>query len=72
LSGVNAGGALAEFERMEEKVEEQEAQAKAYADLDQDTLDTRFRELEQEDEVAKELAEIKARKAAGSSGGSGL
>jgi len=62
LAGVDAGGALAEFERMEEKVEEQEAQAAAYADLDQDTLDTKFRQLEQEDEVGKELAALKARK----------
>jgi phage shock protein A len=62
LSGMDTGGALAEFERMEEKVEEQEAQAAAYADLDQDTLDTKFRQLEQEDEVGKELAALKARK----------
>src|SRR5437763_2674280 len=62
LAGVDAGGALSEFERMEEKVEEQEAQAKAYADLDQDTLDTRFRHLEEEDAVNKELEALKAKK----------
>ncbi|HZT09380.1 MAG TPA: PspA/IM30 family protein [Chloroflexota bacterium] len=74
LAGVDATGALSEFERMEEKVEEQEAQAKAYADLDQDTLDTRFRHLEQEDEINKELEALKARKSAASgtpAGGSG-
>src|SRR5437763_12310202 len=66
LAGVDAGGALSEFERMEEKVEEDEARAKAYADLDQDTLDTKFRHLEQEDAVNKELEELKARKGVGS------
>jgi phage shock protein A len=60
LAGVDAGGALSEFERMEEKVEEQEARAKAYADLDQDTLDTRFKHLEQEDQIDKELEALKA------------
>ncbi len=69
LAGVDAGGALSEFERMEEKVEEQEAQAKAYADLDADTLDTRFRALEQEDTVNRELEELKARKGIGTGSG---
>jgi len=68
LAGVDAGGALSEFERMQEKVEEQEAQAKAYADLDQDTLDTRFRHLEEEDAVNKELEALKAKKSGTSSG----
>ena len=70
LAGVDAGGALSEFERMEEKVEEDEARAKAYGELDQDTLDTKFRHLEQEDAVNKELEELKARKGVGSSTGS--
>jgi phage shock protein A len=68
LAGVDAGGALSEFERMEEKVQEQEARAKAYAELDQDTLDTRFRELEEEDEVNKELEALKTKAGRGSSG----
>jgi len=68
LSGIDSTGALSEFERMEERVEEQEAQAKAYADLDQDTLDTRFRHLEQEDQISKELEELKAKKSGSGSG----
>jgi phage shock protein A len=68
LSGLDSGSALSEFERMEEKVEEQEAQAKAYADLDQDTLDTRFRHLEEEDAVTKELEALKAKRGGTSSG----
>jgi phage shock protein A len=58
---VDAGGALSEFERMEEKVSEQEARAKAYAELDQDTLDTRFKQLEEEDQINRELEELKAK-----------
>jgi phage shock protein A len=61
LAGVDATGALSEFERMEEKVEEAEARAKAYAELDQDTLDEKFKQLEEEDQLNKELAELKAR-----------
>jgi phage shock protein A len=70
LAGVDAGGALSEFERMEEKVEEEEARAKAYADLDQDTLDERFKQLEEEDELNRELAALKSKMGAGSGGGS--
>ncbi|MBM2811068.1 MAG: pspA [Chloroflexi bacterium] len=66
LAGVNAGGAMSEFERMEERVSEQEARAKAYAELDQDTLETRFRELEEEDQVNRELEELKAKSGRGS------
>ncbi len=66
LAGVDANGALSEFERMEEKVEEEEARAKAYADLDQDTLDEKFKQLEQEDDLNKELAALKARMGRGS------
>src|SRR4051812_16904184 len=62
LTGMDGSGAMSEFERMEERVNEQEARAKAYADLDQDTLDTRFKQLEQEDDVSKELEALKAKK----------
>lgn len=65
LAGVDASGALSEFERMEEKVEEEEARAKAYTELDQDTLDEQFRELEEHDALDKELAELKSRRGGG-------
>jgi len=67
LAGVDANGALSEFERMEEKVEEDEARAKAYADLDQDTLDEKFKQLEEEDDLNKELAALKSKMGQGSS-----
>ncbi len=66
LSGMDNAGALGEFERMAEKVDEEEARAKAYADLDEDTLETRFKAMEHDDNVERDLAELKARK-----GGSG-
>ena len=62
LSGMDAGGALAGFERMEEKVNQQEARAAALAELDSDTVEQRFAMLESESEVDKQLAELKAKK----------
>ena len=69
LSGMDRGGALSEFERMEEKVEQDEARAKAYSDLDQDTLDEKFKQLEEEDDLDRELAELKARRSGGGTPG---
>lgn len=66
LATVGEGSALGDFERMEEKVAEQEARAKAYAELDQDTLDQRFKQIEEEDELTKELEALKARVGSGS------
>ncbi len=66
LATVGEGSALGDFERMEEKVAEQEARAKAYAELDQDTLDQRFKQIEEEDELTKELDALKARVGSGS------
>jgi phage shock protein A len=61
LAGVDSTGALSEFERMEDKVEEEEARAKAFAELSQDTLDDRFKQLEHEDQVTKDLEELKSK-----------
>src|SRR5439155_15826605 len=61
LANADSSGALSEFGRMEEKVEEQEARAKAYAELDEDTLDQRFKQMEQEDDIGKELEALKAK-----------
>jgi phage shock protein A len=66
LSGLDSSGALAGFERMEEKVNMQEARASALAELDHDTLEDRFALLESESEVDQQLAEMKAKKALGS------
>jgi len=69
LSGMDNTGALGEFERMAEKVDEEEARAKAYADLDEDTLETRFKAMEHDDNVERDLAELKARKAGSGTSG---
>jgi phage shock protein A len=52
------------FERMKHKVERGEAIGKAKAEMGHDDLDTRFEQLEREDEIEHLLAEIKSRKAA--------
>lgn len=63
LSGINTSGgnALNSFNRMEEKVSDQEARAKAAAELDRDSLDDRFAALEQGDAVDQQLAALKAK-----------
>jgi phage shock protein A len=65
LSGIRGTGAMSEFERMEERVEQQEARAAAYTDLSTDTLETRFAALEQESELDRQLRELKAKKQQG-------
>lgn len=62
LSGLDSGGALAGFERMEDKVKMQEARASALSEMDTDTVDQRFAMLEQESEVDEQLAALKAKK----------
>ena len=60
LSGIRGTGALSEFERLEERVEHQEARAQAYTELSTDTLEQRFATLETESEVDRQLRELKA------------
>ncbi len=62
LSGLDASGAMAGFERMEDKVNQQEARAAALGELEHDTLDDRFKMLESESEVDTQLADLKAKK----------
>jgi phage shock protein A len=62
LSGLDQSGALASFERMEDKVRMQEARASALGELETDTTEQRFALLEQESEVDLQLAELKAKK----------
>ena len=76
MARVDTTGVMGTFERMEEKVRTEEARAKALGDLDHDTLDTRFKQLEQEDELDRQLRELKGQVGGGSSqslppGGSG-
>src|SRR5215212_5339977 len=47
MARANTTGVSGGFERMEEKVRTQEARAKATSELDQDTVEERFKQLEQ-------------------------
>jgi phage shock protein A len=62
LSGLDQSSALASFSRIEEKVNQQEARAAALGELDSDTTEHRFALMEQESEVDKQLAALKAQK----------
>ncbi len=61
MAGIGQFGAMEGFERMEEKVQEKEARAKASAELDTDTLEDKFAELEKTSDVDKDLEELKAK-----------
>jgi phage shock protein A len=63
LTGLDEGSALASFERMEQKVNEQEARAAALGELESDSVETRFAALETADQVERDLAALKAQKA---------
>ena len=62
LSGIRGVGSMGEFERLERRVEEQEARATAYTDLSTDTLDDKFKALEQESDLDRQLRELKAKR----------
>ncbi|MDE3077533.1 MAG: PspA/IM30 family protein [Chloroflexota bacterium] len=67
------GGAAAfeGFERMEDKVRQKEAMAKASADLEHDSLEEKFQALEKDDNLEAQLAELKQKVHGGESGSSG-
>lgn len=62
LSGLDSSGAFAAFDRIEDKVSQQEARASALGELDHDSTEQRFALLEQESQVDKQLEELKAKK----------
>jgi phage shock protein A len=62
LSGMDQSSALASFNRIEEKVNQQEARAAALGELDTDTMEHRFQLMEQESTVENQLSELKAKK----------
>ena len=64
LGSIQSVGGLSQFERMERRVEEQEARAQAYTDLSTDSLDQKFAALETESEVDRQLRELKERRQA--------
>ncbi len=58
---MDTSSALTSFQRMEDKVGQQEARAAALGELDTDTTEQRFKLLEQEDQVDQQLAALKAK-----------
>jgi phage shock protein A len=64
MAGIGRNSATSEFARMEDRVSEQEARAKAATELDSDTLESRFAALEQDNSLDTDLAALKARRAA--------
>jgi phage shock protein A len=61
MARVDTTGVTGGFERMEEKVRTQEARAKATAELDHDSVDERFKQLEQSDKLDSQLEELKSK-----------
>jgi phage shock protein A len=59
---MDQSSALASFNRIEEKVNQQEARAAALGELDTDTMEHRFQLMEQESTVENQLSELKAKK----------
>ncbi len=64
MAGIDTTSAMSRFEQMEDRVEEQEARADAARELDSDTLEERFAELESETELDTDLAALKAKMSA--------
>jgi len=60
LGRTSTGGAIAAFERMEEKVLQLEAQSEAVAELGMDDLEKRIASLGEADAVEAELAALKS------------
>ncbi len=61
MAGIGEFGGMEGFERMEEKVQEKEARAKAAVELSTDSLEDRFAALERESDVDRDLEELKAK-----------
>src|SRR5919199_1512689 len=62
LSGLDQSSALSSFQRIEEKVNRQEAQAAALGQLESQSLESRYQLMEQESEVERQLAALKQQK----------
>ena len=59
---MDQSSALTSFQRIEEKVNQQEARAAALGELDTDTMEHRFQLMQQESEVDRQLADLKTKK----------
>lgn len=62
---LNDGSAFDGFERMEDKVRQKEAMASASAELEKDPLEDKFAALEKNDDLDRQLAELKAKSSGG-------
>ncbi|MBD2462549.1 PspA/IM30 family protein [Oscillatoria sp. FACHB-1407] len=70
MGRVGTSGAMAAFERMEEKVLQLEARSEAIAELSADTVEQKFAALESGGDVEAELAAMKAQLSGSSAQGS--
>jgi phage shock protein A len=61
MTGLSDRSAFATFDRMEQKVQEVEAQADAAVELESTSLDDQFKALESGSDVTDELAALKAK-----------
>ena len=61
MGKVGQSSALSAFERMEHKVDEEEAKASALGELNTDSLEDKFNKLEAHSDVDDELAALKAK-----------
>ena len=59
VRGLGSSGALDKLDQLEGRVDDRLAKADAMAKLEGDTLENKFRDLEQDSEVNSELAELK-------------
>ena len=66
MGGINVGGSMAAFERMEEKVLELEARSQASMELGGSDLESKFAALEAGSDVDDDLAALKAQMLGGS------
>ena len=57
--GLGSISAMDKLDRLEEKVDDRLAKADAMAKLEEGTLESKFRDLEKDQEVDAELAELK-------------
>src|SRR5262249_6788822 len=61
LQGIDTSGSFSAFDRMEDKVRDQEARAKAATELDTDSLEDRFAALESQSSLDSDLEALKAK-----------
>jgi phage shock protein A len=64
-------GAFGAFDRMLERIEDMEAEAEAFTELNTDSLETKFKKLEGEPDIEAELLELKSKAGGGSETASG-